>query len=652
MEAVLTRRVLVLAIVGLLAVASAAVAFTPGSGPSPIGDKSIGQLNAEALKDSTFAAEVEHFLREHGVDHPQRVLDIQTLDPVERAKVILTQESMQGRTPQAWLDLTSPQALLALRPAAPVEGDLVDAVVRIADAAGSPLTSSEIAQVERDAAALPADVREPFARLATRVADAYEAQVPIAAGIVARAPDAKDPLDLVITDVEREAMLANAFSVVAAANAFRDEFPTVGLASTPGFRDPVGLVVLGSSGNDVHTRGVTVKDPVLSVDPLGDDTYQNGAGAACPDPLSLAHACNLLALALALDLAGNDLYTYTGEPSVVQGAGSIGGVGILIDAAGSDTYFGEMVRTTKNPVFSYVDGGMQGFGQAGVGLLLDASGDDKYTANVRSTAGRSIWLFGQGYGGVGGTGLIADALGNDGYYANGLSSTMSGGNFQGVYTNGASIYAGVGISSDTGLGNDVYHAWDNATRTDYYAQGFGAFGGLGILFEDGGNDDYIAVEISTGSNPIDPLLNCAFGAGSLGGVGIMIELGGDDRYFGDSVTPRTGYTMNEGFGGPGPAYGLFVDVTGDDGHFMQANGQEGSYTFGRGVLIVNLGHALLGSGGNMGGTYLDAGGLDQYTGAAPSADGSSTSGGGRTCAGGACAWVGGADINTPIDFLR
>lgn len=172
--------------------------------------------------------------------------------------------------------------------------------------------------------------------------------------------------------------------------------------------------------------------------------------------------------------------------------------------------------------------------------------------------------------------------------------------------------------------------------------GFGAFGGLGIILEDGGDDSYVAGEEiwnnPTGAGIIVPLLNCAFGTGSLGGVGIMLELGGDDSYFGNSISPREAYTMNEGFGGPGEAYGLFVDVSGDDGHFMEANGAAGSGTFGRGVLIADLGHALLGVGGNMFGTYLDAGGADQYTGAAPSGDNKQ--------------WAAGADVNlVPSGFL-
>ncbi|HET6398897.1 MAG TPA: hypothetical protein VFH47_05025, partial [Candidatus Thermoplasmatota archaeon] len=352
--------------------------------------------------------------------------------------------------------------------------------------------------------------------------------------------------------------------------------------------------------------------------------------------------CNGLALSVAIDLGGNDAYALASpEPTVAQGAGSMGGVGLLLDYGGDDRYTAHMHRANKPPAQAYVDGGMQAFGQAGVGILLDAAGRDVYTANV-STSRYSIWSFAQGYGGLGGVGVLADASGDDAYLAHGLPSTLRLGEFQGVYTNGVGFYAGVGLQVDAGRTDDRYYAWDEATSTDYYAQGFGAFGGLGVLLEDGGDDDYTAGEAivnnPTGNGIIVPLLNCAFGTGSFAGVGVFLELSGNDTYYGATFSPRAAYTMNEGFGGPGIAYGVFVDVSGDDGHFMEAHGSAGSATFGRGVILLG-GNVFLGTGGNMFGTYLDAGGNDRYTGAPPSRDGAT--------------WQGGADVNlVPTGLLE
>jgi hypothetical protein len=324
------------------------------------------------------------------------------------------------------------------------------------------------------------------------------------------------------------------------------------------------------------------------------------------------------------DLQGDDLYSFTGQPTVAQGAGSMGGIGVLVDSTGNDGYYTMMERTTQPPFFQYVDGGVQGYGQAAVGIWVDATGNDVLESDITS-ANYDIWLFSQGVGNLGGVGLSSDGAGDDQWLSYGFDSGISG--FQGMYPDGSGFYGGVGVMTDTGLGNDDYHSWDNATTTDYYSMGFGAFGGTGIMYEDGGDDDYQAVESAT--NPwIIPLLNCAFGTASYAGLGIFIELGGHDHYFGDTVSPRATSTMNEGFGGPAEGEGLFLDVSGDDGHFMESHSGNGqSYTGGRGVLLGG-GEGLT---GDTVGVYLDLGGFDRYTGASPSRDNG--------------AWVFGADIN-------
>lgn len=599
---------------------------------SPVEGMSLGQATYEGLRDEAFAKRVAHFMADHGVSHPLPDLSIETASPVEKAQAILGAENVRGHTPNEWIAMSKAESLQALRPSTPVaDTDLVSAVARLSAAAGSPLTGAERAQVAANADALPLELRAPLARLVDATAASYEAQSPLADVIMARAYAAKDPVDIVTTDAEREAMREIAFDLLAAENQFRDEVSGLGLTiSTPVVMDPLGLVIVGSTGADTFQRSTTLRgDAVLIVDLGGNDRYLQSAGGACPDLLNVLAYCNGLVVSTVLDLAGDDSYEYNAVPAVVQGAGSTGGIGILYDVQGNDRYFSQFNRLTGNPLMYYIDGVFQGAGQAGVGILLDAVGDDVYTGNVKGSFNRGITGLGQGYGGVGGLGILADGLGDDQYLTNGLT-VDTGGAFQGVYTNGVSIYAGVGIQTETGLGNDAYHSWDNASTTDYYAVGFAAFGGLGIMFEDGGDDDYQAVESAT--DPwINPLLNCAFGTASFDGVGIFLEMGGNDLYYGHTSSPRLAWTMNEGFGGPGTGYGLHVEVSGDDGHFMSASGGAGSRTMGRGILAVDFGNVFLGGGGNMGGTYLDAGGADLYTGAAPSRDNGQ--------------WVGGADVN-------
>ncbi|HET6405527.1 MAG TPA: hypothetical protein VFH78_12845 [Candidatus Thermoplasmatota archaeon] len=577
------------------------------------------------MQDPLFEARARHWLAEHGFDHPKR-LPASAGDPLEVARVALTEQIRAGRTVTEWVAFGKAENLLSLRPDAPrAPADLAAEVERLNAAAGFPLDAAQRADVRAQAEALPADVREPFAALVAATADAYEAQAPIAAGVVARVPASARSLEYVLTNAEREATLANAVALLAAQNAFRDAVRDVAFPASGGplFRDPNGLVILGSTGADTYARDGVLRDAALLVDPAGDDVHATAAGGACADPASLVHDCNGLVVSLVVDLRGNDEYLYDGVPTNAQGSASLGAIGLLVDVEGDDRYLSNFVQaTTRRPfwggVIGYIDAGVQGYALAGVGILLDAVGDDTYEADVTTTR-YSIWDFAQGFGNAGGVGIAADGLGNDRWLAYGFHSHMPNSGFQGMYPGGTGFFGGLGLLTDTGLGNDRYHAWDNATTTDFYAYGFGAFGGTGIFYEDGGDDDYQAVEEAFSPNPgIVPLLNCAFGTASFAGLGVFLELGGNDRYFGDTRSARAVATMNEGFGGPAEGEGIFIDVSGDDGHFMEGhvNGQlRYDMTHGRGNLFGG-GEGFL--GGNTVGVYLDLGGLDAYTGAAPS----------------------------------
>lgn len=619
------RKIVITFTVGLVATAAFASsiqvpAVRDVAGGDPL---ALGDLTYRGMQDPRFAARVEHHLAEHGFDHPER-LDLAGRPPLDVARAILHDETHAGRAVADWVRLARAESLLALRPDAPAAPEeLAGAIERLDAAVGFPLDAAQRARVQAQADALPLDVREPFAALVAAVADAYAAQVPLAAGVVARVDDAQR-LAFALTDEEREATLANALALVAAQNAFRVavegvEWPA---SADPLVHDPKGLVILGSLGSDTYERDGVLRDPVLLVDPAGDDTYHVAAGAACPDTNGLVHDCNGLALALHVDLLGDDLYSYAGVPTNAQASASLGAIGVLVDVTGNDHYYAEFAQTTAlgpfwGGVLGYIDAGNQGYALAGVGILLDATGNDIYAGNVTSSRS-SIWGFSQGFGNAGGVGIASDGVGDDRWLAYGKDGGLAvGRGFQGLYPGGTGFFGGLGIMTDTGLGRDAYHAWDNATTTDFYAFGFGAFGGTGIFYEDGGDDHYEAVEDAT--NPfILPLLNCAYGTASFAGLGVFLEMGGHDAYFGDTRSPRGVATMNEGFGGPLEGEGLFMDVSGDDGHFMEAH-EDGvldyAQTHGRGLLFGG-GEGVI--GGNTVGVYLDLGGADAYTGASPS----------------------------------
>jgi hypothetical protein len=551
------------------------------------------------------------------------------MDPLETQDFLLNENQVLGRSANGWVDWAHATYNLDTLPTStPQSVDLVSSVVRLNGLLGVPVTAAQRLDMERQAAAMDPVVRAAFANLVAAVVDAYAAQMPLAADLTARFPTDFEPLTPFVTSDERDAMAARAADVVAALNLFRAT--TQGLvpqleapeaACPPLFTDPEGLIILGNTCDDTYVRGGLIKDPVLLVELGGADTYLNSAGGADPAGLLAPGQSNLLVLSVLADIAGNDHYTYDGAPSTVQGAGAIGGIGILVDASGDDVYFAKMTRTntisTLTGVQYYFDGGGQGYGFGGVGIQLDGTGNDIFDFRVTSTQGRHIWAFAQGFGAAGGLGLSSDVAGTDQWLTTGLGITGGAGfAFQGIYTQGTGFYGGVGIMTDTGLGNDQYENYDNSTSTDYYAQGFGAFGGLGIMFEDGGNDAYTAVSIAQNSG-INPLLHCAYGTASLFGVGVFIDVLGDDRYFGKSQSVgKVSHTMDEGFGGIGAGVGIFVDVEGTDQHIM-----EGTEMSGRGKIETNnlLEGAFLGEGGNVVGFYLDAGGVDTYSGG-PGAD--------------------------------
>ncbi len=164
---------------------------------------------------------------------------------------------------------------------------------------------------------------------------------------------------------------------------------------------PAGRIVVSGSGNDTHEE----PDLLLLVDLGGDDLYRGGIGGS-----TLAQPVTLV-----VDVAGNDRYVADDERTNAQGSGILG-TGVLIDAAGDDTYraygssqgyglfgTGLLADLRGNDRYELIVEG-QGAAEFGVGLLFDLAGDDAYR----------IVSAGQGFGGVGnGIGTLVDLEGND-----------------------------------------------------------------------------------------------------------------------------------------------------------------------------------------------------------------------------------------------
>jgi hypothetical protein len=214
----------------------------------------------------------------------------------------------------------------------------------------------------------------------------------------------------------------------------------------------------------VHAQGTAEFGIGLLVDVAGKDRYEGFVGI---------QGCGYTkGFGLLMDLAGDDEYvandtkidfpspqTPEHNANVGQGCGMgrradytdgrslAGGIGILLDAQGNDTYTGGL----------FVQG--TGFWY-GVGMLLDEQGDDRYSG---------VWYV-QAAAAHDGVGILVDGAGNDHYKATMNVALGAGHDFS------------VGFLLDRG-GNDTYEA-------PSLSLGAGNANGIGIFWDMGGDDTY------------------------------------------------------------------------------------------------------------------------------------------------------------------
>ena len=303
------------------------------------------------------------------------------------------------------------------------------------------------------------------------------------------------------------------------------------------FDSAIGVIVIGTTGDDVHGPGAAV-----IVDPGGNDIYERApvTGGAVSvivdmggDDRYRGSDVVVHGFSAIIDFSGNDRYTTAGP-----GLGAaIAGASLIIDFAGDDGY--------EAGVFG------QGAAAFGLGAILDLSGNDTY----RLRAG------GQGFGMTGGVGLLWDRKGNDTYTAAGFDDVYDRGGgvsmAQGAATGSrTALGGGVGILRDD-AGDDVYNA-------QMYAQGAGYYYGAGLLWDGGGDDRYRAVRY-------------AQGAGVHEAVGVLRDESGNDRY---ELTVGVGQGM-----GLDLAVGVLFDGAGDDRYQSEVIAQGAATANGFGVVV-------------------------------------------------------------------
>ncbi len=352
----------------------------------------------------------------------------------------------------------------------------------------------------------------------------------------------------------------------------------------------MGKIVVGGTGTSYYYA-----DAAVIIDLGGDDYYFNNAGASNKD----------IPVSMCIDFSGNDVYNAANSFS--QGTGRFG-IGLLMDFDGNDKYLGQN--------FS------QGSCLFGIGLLLDNNGDDFYSGHVLNQGvgffgagllsdlkGSDVYFSGQFAQGVGftkGFGALIDACGNDFYFAGGKYpdfrdpeksfQSMSQGMGMGIRPEETVVGAsgGVGVLVDQ-KGNDQYHG-------DYFSQGSGYYFSLGLLHDNDGTDKYYAGRYAQGAGihsaiglledkSGDDTYECSFGVsqgcGHDTGIGFLVDDSGNDAY--RSETSSQGIGLEKGMG-------ILADFCGDDSYRANDNSQGFSSPsktediIGIGMLIDNQGN--------------------------------------------------------------
>lgn len=230
----------------------------------------------------------------------------------------------------------------------------------------------------------------------------------------------------------------------------------------------------------------------------GDDTYRMRW---------LSEGAGYYGLGLLLDEGGNDRYALADGPREftagnAQGFGGPAGIGLLLDLEGDDVHEGAPGAGAGAAGGSYLQGASRGTGShraGGLGLLVDWGGKDTYIAGDRS----------QGAARGAGLGALVDLAGDDVYRA-------------GLEAQGAGLDSGAGLLVD-GAGNDTYAVGrsglgggvnlgmgmlvdldgDDSYRSTGYAGGVTREHGAGWFLDLAGKDDYGGLPLVSKS-PVDP----------------------------------------------------------------------------------------------------------------------------------------------------
>jgi len=308
----------------------------------------------------------------------------------------------------------------------------------------------------------------------------------------------------------------------------------------------VGVVVDCAGDDRYEAAGGALGFGLLGYGVLADD-----AGNDTYTATSSSQGAALFGGGLLLDKGGNDRYLVHGEG---QGFGGPWGCGALLDLAGNDQYTAvadpEVAgRADYHTAGRVAANNSQGAGvgrrgdvsdghlwAGGLGVLADVAGSDTYRAGT----------FSQGMGYWFGTGMLLDAAGDDSYHAV-------------CFSQGAGVHLAAGLLLDEGSGRDAHLLSDEARASLGYGLDFAVGmlvdgggddqyrlrttslasaeqGAVALVLEMGGNDTYTTADngscfgvlvnpsLSFPSRaPVSAAMTAAHGA-------VFLDVGGNDRY--------------------------------------------------------------------------------------------------------------------------
>ncbi len=303
-------------------------------------------------------------------------------------------------------------------------------------------------------------------------------------------------------------------------------------------------VLVDLDGDDTYaTKGHALGSGLFGVgilaDYAGNDTYTSEGG--------FAQGAAAFGIGLLVDGAGADTYK---AHVYAQGFGLCDAAGALVELDGDDTYEagGKYPSTSRyeendESFRSWSMGvgmGLRGLTIGGIGILSDAAGDDRYLGDAFS-AGASFFY---------GLGVLVDRAGNDTYrafrhslgagvlYSNAVLLDGAGND---VYDLRFGSGLGCGLSKATGVlvdaaGDDTYttsRTYDPST--DKYRPERGVIRAFGN--------------------------NLSMGAAEDQAIGILIDEQGDDRYV---CHDGRGQGFSPPFNEKGAQFGVLIDRGGDD----------------------------------------------------------------------------------------